>query len=71
MKINKRFILSFVAPLMILLSFTGLIFRDNSRKIFYLPIGLMGIVIILERGIRRQMTRKNILKKIKSYQKVK
>jgi len=56
---------------MILISAMGLIFRDNSRKIFYLPIGLMGIVIILERGISRQLDRKNIFKKIKSYQKVK
>ena len=71
MNINKRFILSFVAPFMILISAIGLIFRDNSRKIFYLPIGLMGIVIILERGISRQMYRKNILEKIKSYQKIK
>ena len=71
MKINKRFILSFVAPFMIFLSATGLILRNNNRKIFYLPIGLMGIVIILERGISRQLDRKNILKKIKSYQKVK
>ena len=71
MKINKRFVLSLVAPCMIFISAIGLIFRDNSRKIFYLPIGLMGIVIILERGISRQLDRKNILKKIKSYQKVK
>ena len=71
MKINKRFVLSFVAPCMILISAIGLIFRDNSRKIFYLPIGLMGIVIILERGVSRELDRKNILKKIKSYQKVK
>ncbi len=71
MKINKRFILSFVAPIMILISAIGLIFRDNSRKIFYLPVGLMGIVIILEKVISRQLDRKNILKKIKSYQKVK
>ena len=71
MKINKKFILSFVAPLMILISVIGLIFRDNSRKIFYLPIGLMGVVIILERGVKRQFDRKNIFKKIKSYQKVK
>ena len=68
MKINKRFILSFVAPFMILISAIGLTFRDNSKKIFYLPIGLMGIVIILERGMSRQLDRKNILKKIKSYQ---
>ncbi len=71
MKINKRFILSFVAPFMVFLSAIGLIFRDNSRKIFYLPIGLMGVVIILERGVSRQLDRKKILKKIKSYQKVK
>ena len=71
MKINKRFILSFVAPFMILISVTGLVFRNNPRKIFYLPIGLMGIVIILERGISRQLDRKNILKKIKSYKKAK
>ena len=69
MNINKRFILSFVAPFMILISAIGLIFRDNSRKIFYLPIGLMGIVIVLESGISRQLNRKNLLKKIKSYQK--
>ena len=69
MKINKRYILSFVAPFMIFISAIGLIFRDNSKKIFYLPIGLMGIVIIFERVISRQMDRKNILKKIKSYQK--
>ena len=71
MNINKRFILSFVAPFMILISAVGVIFRGNSRKIFYLPIGVMGIVIILERGISRQLDRKNILKKIKSYQKAK
>ncbi len=69
MKMNKRYFLSFVAPFMIFISAIGLIFRDNSKKIFYLPIGLMGIVIILERGMSRQLDRKNILKKIKSYQK--
>ena len=71
MKINKRFILSFVAPFMIFISAFGLIFRDNSKKIFYLPIGLMGISIILEKDVRRRFDRKNILKKVKSYQKVK
>ena len=71
MKINKRLILSFVAPFMIFISAIGLIFRDNSKKIFYLHIGLMGIVIILERGMSRQLDRKNILNKIKSYQKIK
>ena len=71
MRINKRFILSFVAPFMILMSTIGLLLRDNSRKIFYLPIGLMGISIILEKDLRRRLDRKTILKKIKFYRKIK
>ena len=71
MNINKRFILSFVAPFMILISCIGLTLRENSSKKFYLPIGLMGISIILEKDVRRRLDRKNILKKIKSYQKLK
>ena len=69
MKINKRFILSFVAPLMILISAIGLILRENTKKIFYLPIGLMGIVILLEKDVKRRLDRENILNKIHSYQK--
>ena len=69
MKINKRFILSFVAPFIILMSAIGLLLSDHSRKIFYLPIGLMGISIILEKEVRRRLDRENILRKIKSYQK--
>ncbi len=71
MKFNKGFILSLVAPLMIIISVIGLILRDNTKKIFYLPIGLMGISIILEIDVRRKLDRKNILDKIKSYQKLK
>ena len=71
MKINKRFILSFAAPFMILMSVIGLILRDKTRKIFYLPIGLMGISIILEKQIRRRLYRKNILEKINSFKEFK
>ena len=71
MKINKKSILSLVAPFMILISAMGLILRDNLKKIFYLPIGLMGISIILEKDLRRRFHRKNIFEKIKSYQKIK
>ena len=69
MNINKGFIFSLIAPFMILISAIGLTLRDNSKKIFYLPIGLMGISIILEKDFRRKLDRKSILKKIKSYQK--
>jgi UDP-galactopyranose mutase len=71
MKTNKRFILSFVAPFMIFMSAIGFILSDKTRKNFYLPIGLMGISIILEKEIKRRLDRENILKKIKSYQKIK
>ena len=71
MKINKNSILSLVAPFMILISAIGFILRDNVRKIFYLPIGLMGISIIVEKDLRRRLYRKNIYKKIKSFQKIK
>ncbi len=71
MNINKKFILSFVAPIMILISAIGLIFRQDNKKIFYLPIGLMGIVLILEKDLSRKLNRRNIFKKIKSYQKIK
>ena len=70
MNINKVFILSLLAPFMILISAAGLILRRNNR-IFYLPIGLMGISIILEKDVKRKFDRKKILEKIKSYQKVK
>ena len=56
---------------MILLSVIGLVLRENTKKILYLPIGLMGISIIFEKDLRRRLDRKNILKKIKSYQKFK
>ena len=69
MKIKKKFILSFVAPFMIFVSIIGMILRENTRKIFYLPVGLMGISIILEKDLRRKLDRKNLLNKIKSYQK--
>ena len=71
MNINTKSILSLVAPLMILISALGFILRDDIRKIFYLPIGLMGIAIILEKDLKRRLDRKNIFKKIKSYQKIK
>lgn len=67
MKFKKGFIFSLVAPLMILLSLIGFISRKDSKKIFYLPIGLMGIFIILEKELSRGIKRKKILNTIKSY----
>ena len=71
MKMEKNYIFSLVAPLMILLSLIGFISRKNNKKIFYLPIGLMGILIISEKEFSRRLKRKKILTKIKSYKKIK
>ena len=67
MKYEKAYIFSLVAPLMILLSIIGIISRKDSKKIFYFPIGLMGIFIISEKEFSRRIKRKKILNKIKSY----
>jgi len=71
MKFEKGYIFSLVAPLMILLSIIGFISREDSKKIFYVPIGLMGIFIILEKELSRGIKRKKILIKIKSYKQTK
>ena len=71
MKFEKAYIFSLAAPLMILLSIIGFISRKDSKKIFYLPIGLMGIFIISEKEFSRGLKRKKILIKIKSYKKSK
>ena len=71
MKFEKSYIFSLVAPLMILLSFIGSISKKESKKIFYVPIGLMGICIISEKEFSRRLKRKNILNKIKSFKKIK
>ena len=71
MKFEKAYIFSLVAPLMILLSIVGFITRKDSKKILYLPIGLMGIFIISEKEFSRGIKRKKILNKIKSYKQTK
>ena len=71
MKFEKAYIFSLAAPLMILLSTIGFISRKDSKKIFYFPIGLMGIFIILEKEFSRGIKRKKILNKIKSYKQTK
>ncbi len=68
---NKALVLSLIAPLMIVISTVGLYLKQDSKKIFYLPIGLMGVFIILEKDISRKMKRRKILKKISNYKKVK
>ena len=71
MKFENTYIFSLVAPLMILVSTIGLISRKDSKKVFYLPIGLMGLYIISEKELSRGLKRKKILNKIKSFKQIK
>jgi len=71
MKFEKPFLLSLVAPFMILFSTVGFTMSKSSKKIFYLPIGIMGLVIVVEKGISRRFRRNKILSKIKSFQETK
>ncbi len=69
MKFESSLIYSLIAPLMICVSIIGFISSNDSKKILYLPIGLMGIFIISEKVVSRRVKRKNILKKISLYKK--
>ena len=69
MKFERRYLYSFVAPFMILLSILGLLSNKNNNRFFYLPIGLMGVVIISEKSVVWTLKRRDILNKIKSYKK--
>ena len=66
MKFANSYIFSLIAPLMILVSTIGFISSKDSKKVFYLPIGLMGIFIISEKELSRGLKRKKILNKIKT-----
>ncbi len=69
MKFEKVYIYSLVAPLMIFLSIIGIISSKDNAKVSYIPMGLMGIFMILEKEFSRGLKRKNILHKIKSHKK--
>ena len=70
MKIPKTEIFSFVAPFMVLISALGLFLSNDKKKIFYMPIGLVGIFIISEKEVSRKLKRQSILKKIKYFQRI-
>ena len=53
---------------MILIAVLGLTFRENRKKYFYVPIGIIGIYLVTEKEYTRKTYRKNILNKIKIFQ---
>ena len=67
MKSNNNYHYTLIIPLMILISFLGLIFRENRKKHFYVPIGIVGIYLIAEKEYNRKTKREDILNKIRSF----
>tara|TARA_B100000927_G_scaffold256608_1_gene224019 strand:- start:72 stop:299 length:228 start_codon:yes stop_codon:yes gene_type:complete len=67
MKTKNIILYSLIAPIMILLTIIGYILRAEQKKNFYLPLGTVGIYLILDKEINRRLSRKNILKKIQFF----
>ena len=69
MKSKNNYYYTLITPLMIVISFLGLTFRENRKKHFYVPIGIIGIYLIAEREFNRKTNREDILNKIKNFSK--
>ena len=67
MKLKNNFYYTLITPLMILIACLGFIFRENNKRLFYLPIGIIGTYLVAEREYNRKTTRKDIFNKIKFF----
>ena len=67
MKSRNNYQYRFVTALMILIAFLGLTFRENGRKHFYIPIGIVGVYLVAEQDYHRRTNRAEILNKIKNF----
>jgi len=66
MKLKNNYYYTLMTPLMILISFLGLTFKENGKKHFYLPIGIVGVYLVVEKEYNRKNNRAEILNKIKN-----
>ena len=67
MKLKNNLQNILATPLMILIAFLGITFRENRNKYFYVPIGIIGVYLVVEREYNRKLNRQNILNKIKNF----
>ena len=67
MQLKNNYRYTLITPLMILIAILGFTFRDNNRKHFYIPIGVIGVYLVAEREYRRKTDRLRILNKIKNF----
>ena len=68
MQLKNNYHYTLITPLMILIAILGFTFRDNNRKHFYIPIGVIGVYLVAEREYRRKTDRYRILNRIKNFQ---
>ncbi len=66
---RNKYLYSFIAPFMLLLAIIGITFRSKTKQSFYLPLGTIGFYLILEKEFTRRSKRKDILTKVKFFQK--
>ena len=69
MKKRSAYLYSLIAPSMLLVAIIGFTFRSDSKKAFYLPLGIIGFYLIVEKEFNRRSQRRDILNKVKSFQK--
>ena len=67
MNLKNNYYYAFITPLMILIAFLGLTFRENGKKHFYIPIGIVGVYLVVEKEYHRKTKRAEILNKIKIF----
>ena len=66
MKSKNNYYFTLITPLMILIAVLGLTFRENRKKYFYVPLGMIGVYLVVDREYNRKNNRKDILNKIKN-----
>ena len=64
---SKNYYYILITPLMILIAVLGFTFRENNKKNFYLPIGIIGIYLAANKEYNRKATRGDLLNKIKNF----
>ena len=67
MKSKNNYHYTLITPLMLLIAFLGLTFRENRKKHFYIPIGIVGVYLVAEREYNKKANRKDILNKIRNF----
>ena len=67
MKLKNNYYYTLITPLMILIAFLGFTFRENGKKHFYVPIGIIGVYLVAEKEYHRKTNRAEILNKIKNF----